>query len=107
MKTRFTGTYPENWKEISKQVKDASGWKCIRCGHPHDRSTGHVLTVHHLDGNKSHSDPIEFWWNLLALCQKCHLTIQGKLVLQQEWLFEHTEWFRPYYEEYLKWRNNG
>ena len=38
-----------------------------------------VLTVHHLDGDKGNSA----WWNLAALCQVCHLQIQGKVEVSQ------------------------
>jgi hypothetical protein len=51
-----------------------------------------VLTVHHLDGEKANCA----WWNLAALCQRCHLTIQGKVVMGRRWVHEHTPWFRPY-----------
>lgn len=51
-----------------------------------------VLTVHHLDGDKRNCR----WWNLAALCQRCHLTIQGKVVMDRRWLHEHSPWFRPY-----------
>lgn len=51
-----------------------------------------VLTVHHFDGNKSNNA----WWNLMPLCQVCHLVIQGKVVPEQPWMFSHSEWFKPY-----------
>lgn len=50
---RFSGDYPANWGEIAQQVKADAGNRCIRCGHHHDRESGHVLTVHHLNGRKS------------------------------------------------------
>ena len=28
-------TYPENWPEISRNVRRAAGWKCQQCGAPH------------------------------------------------------------------------
>ena len=86
------GEYPENWKEIAWRVKEAASWKCIRCGHPHNVDTKHVLTVHHLDGQKNNCR----WWNLLALCQRCHLSIQARVSMDQFYFGEHTEWFRPY-----------
>jgi hypothetical protein len=55
-----------------------------------------VLTVHHLDGDKTNCR----WWNLAALCQRCHLTIQGRVVMARVWPWEHTEWFRPYVAGY-------
>jgi len=90
--------YPEEWKDgtIPQRIKKEAGWKCIRCGHPHDSSTGYTLTVHHLDGNKANCE----WWNLAALCQRCHLCIQGKVVMNRVWMFEHSEWFKPYVAGY-------
>lgn len=55
-----------------------------------------ILTVHHLDGDKAHCR----WWNLTALCQRCHLVIQGKVRMERRWLREHSEWFRPYVAGY-------
>lgn len=82
--------YPENWPEIAKRVKEEAGWKCVRCGIPHQ--PGHVLTVHHLDMNPANCA----WHNLAALCQQCHLTIQGKVIMERVWMFEHSEWFKPF-----------
>ena len=84
--------YPENWTEIAWLTKVRAGWKCIRCGHAHSREGWRVLTVHHLDGDKANC----VWWNLLALCQRCHLHIQAKVDPWQPYFFEHAEWFKPY-----------
>lgn len=51
-----------------------------------------ILTVHHLNGVKHDLR----WWNLAALCQRCHLTIQAKVHMHREWNREHTEWFKPH-----------
>jgi hypothetical protein len=52
-----------------------------------------ILTVHHLDSDKSNLR----WWNLLSLCQICHLEIQGKVDLHQPYgMFDHSPWFKPY-----------
>lgn len=51
-----------------------------------------ILTVHHLDGNKANCR----WWNLAALCQRCHLQVQGKVQMARVWPWEHSEWFQPY-----------
>jgi hypothetical protein len=51
-----------------------------------------ILTVHHLDGNKANCE----WWNLLSLCQRCHLQIQTRLNPQLPYFLEHSEWFKPY-----------
>jgi hypothetical protein len=134
--TNNPNDYPENWKEIADHIKKEAGWRCVRCGHPHESpkeripcdekcdfarhpevaalarwfeiSYGkpftpiwgeiwqdqrqRVLTVHHLDGRKSNVS----WWNLAALCQVCHLHIQGKVNIFQQYPLEHSRWFKPY-----------
>ena len=93
MGRKSTGVYPPNWPEIAKQVKDDAQWCCIRCGHHHDPSTGYTLTVHHLDINPANCR----WWNLLPLCQRCHLSVQGRVNLDRPWVMSaHSEWFKPY-----------
>ena len=96
MPRKSIGEYPANWKEIATAVKDAADWKCVRCGHPHDIPAGFMLTVHHLDMDPSNCA----WWNCVALCQKCHLQIQHKVVMERFWMFDHSEWFRPYLAGY-------
>ena len=90
------GDYPANWTEIANAVKDSAGWRCIRCGHPHSPDLGYSLTVHHLDMNPANCK----WWNLLALCQRCHLHIQAKVRLDQYYMFKHSAWFIPYVAGY-------
>lgn len=51
-----------------------------------------ILTVHHMDGDKSN----DAWWNTLALCQRCHLEIQGKLDPEMPFFLPHSEWIKPY-----------
>ena len=92
MPRKSIGIYPDNWDESAELVKDKAGWQCIRCNYPHNPAAGYTLTVHHLDLNKSNCA----WWNLAALCQRCHLQIQNKVVMERRWMFEHSEWFRPY-----------
>ena len=84
--------YPPDWPSISRDVKERAGWICVRCGHEDDIPAGYMLTVHHLDMIKSNCA----WWNLAALCQRCHLVIQAKVVMNRGWMFDHSEWFRPY-----------
>jgi hypothetical protein len=62
-----------------------------------------VLTVHHLDGDKANCR----WWNLAALCQRCHLEIQAKVVMERVWPHEHSEWFKPLVAGYYGWVYNG
>lgn len=126
MRLAHRGTYPDYWPLLSEAVKRAAGWRCIRCGHPRGDTMERgkvdgiacppmvnlafcgpfcthpkdgkmrVLTVHHLDGDKSN----DHWWNLLALCQCCHLMIQAKVIPERQWMFEHSAWFKPYVAGY-------
>jgi len=93
--------YPDNWKEIARRIKDAAGWKCERCHAPHSVEGSRVLTVHHLDGNKANCED----WNLAALCQRCHLTIQGRVRMDQMFfaeILDVSEWFRPHLAGFLQ-----
>ena len=95
------GEYPKNWTEIANAVKAEHCGCCERCGHPNDRETGHVLTVHHIDGDKSNVER----WNLAALCQRCHLAVQGRIKMRQMFMSEIlpvSDWFKPHLEGYLK-----
>lgn len=93
MARKSSGEYPESWPEIARATKDAADWCCVRCGHPHDIAAGYMLTVHHLDLNKSNCR----WWNIPALCQKCHLSVQGRVVIDRPWVMaDHSDWFKPY-----------
>lgn len=85
--------YPKNWRQIAIDVKAEAGGHCIRCGHVHDPQGFYVLTVHHLDGDKTNCE----WWNLAALCQRCHLRIQGRVNVRQGFLFPelHSDWLLP------------
>ena len=92
--------YPANWKHIATRIKAAHGWKCERCGHANDFASSHVLTVHHLDGDKANCAD----WNLAALCQRCHLKIQGRVKMRQLFMPEVlpvAEWFKPHLAAYL------
>lgn len=157
----MTGDYPPDWADISTAVKEAAGWCCVRCGHPHDPgksmkpcpdcppergfevngterksvvqaaadaacqtcqgsrevidddNSWYCLTVHHLDMDKSNCVD----WNMAALCQRCHLSVQGRVDFYQQYLFEITGWMRPYVEKFWEahpdefncapWNNHG
>lgn len=59
-----------------------------------------ILTVHHLDEDKANC----CWWNLVALCQRCHLRMQRRVVMDRPWLYEHTDWFKPYAAGFYAWK---
>lgn len=54
------------------EIIDGRGWVEARY---------RILTVHHLNGDKADRR----WWNLLALCQRCHLQVQGKVNPLRPW----------------------
>lgn len=87
---RFTNDYNPDGQQKRREAREAAGNKCIRCGSP--SVPGRILTTHHFDGNKANDE----WWNLLALCQVCHLQIQGKVDPEIPFFLEHSEWIKPY-----------
>lgn len=68
-------------------------------GVPLIKARWRILTVHHLDGDKANLR----WWNLAALCQRCHLVIQGRVKMHQVYPFEHSEWMKPHAAGYYAW----
>ena len=93
-------TYPMDWSIIANRVKTKAEWRCERCQVSHGPPP-RVLTVHHLDGDKSNCAD----WNLAALCQRCHLKIQGRVKMQQLFMLDIlpvSGWFKPHYEGFLK-----
>jgi hypothetical protein len=122
----ITGEYAADWGAISRETRDAADWRCVRCRHPFDSETGRPRAcdehcdarrgrsprgatfggadahlwwtdglnfgVHHFDGDKSNNA----WWNRLALCNSCHLYIQGSVIPERPYLFEHSDWMVPY-----------
>ena len=108
MRLHICGSYTTDRATIHARVRAEAGNHCIRCHHPNEGlkrrqpctsrcdhpqdGKPRVLTVHHLDGDKANNA----WWNLLALCQVCHLSVQGGVIPERPWLFEHSDWFQPY-----------
>lgn len=72
------------------------------CTHPQNGKQ-RVLTVDHLDGDKSNCDD----WNLAVLCQVCHLQIQGKVRMKQSYAFPHSAWMQPHVDGMLKARESA
>src|SRR3990167_7650791 len=92
--------YPPEWPSIAAAVKAAAGWKCVRCGCAHSRDDWRILTVHHWDGDTGNCR----WWNLMALCQRCHLSIQGRVDPRQPYFLEHAEWCKAYAAGFYAWK---
>ena len=111
------GAYPADWPAIARAVKGRVGWRCERCGHPHETPAARatcdercthprdgkqrVLTTHHLDMNPANCAP----WNLVALCQACHLSIQSRVDWEQSWMFDLPEWMRWRWEMFVRERS--
>lgn len=83
-----TDSYPVNWHDIATTLKQWADRRCENCNHSDDYMSGHVLTVHHLNGIKSDCR----FDNLVALCQRCHLSIQSKYMPGQAWLLGKPKW---------------
>ena len=113
-------------EEIKHAIRAAGGNRCARCHHPYmsgahgngqwspcDEQCEHggptrltmettrsgvveaewrILTVHHVNGDKADCR----WWNLVPLCQRCHLNIQRRVDPDVPWPWPHTDWFAPY-----------
>lgn len=65
-----------------------------------------VLTVHHLCLGDAAKRDLR-WWNLAALCQRCHLTIQGRVQMERVYPWPHSEWFKPYAAGWYAWAYLG
>lgn len=63
--------YPENWTEISIQMKERRGWRCEICGFTARNSP--TIQTHHIDHDKSDCCIA----NLQVLCLKCHAEKHG------------------------------
>jgi len=130
------GAYAEDGKARRLKVREEAGHRCIRCHHPFetgkhgkgewtpcDKQCQHggpvrlntrahtgtveaqwrILTVHHFDGDKAN----DAWWNTLALCQRCHLTIQSRVDPDIPFFLEHSEWSKPYVAGFYAWKYEG
>jgi len=71
------GEYPPNWTDLAIAAKRRAQFHCENCGHQShmsDWENRQILTVHHLDLDKSNCHPS----NLIVTCQRCHLSIQAR-----------------------------
>lgn len=77
--------YPKNWKEIRTRILNRADNKCegspvypdcrVSNGEPHaETGSKVVLTIAHLDHTPEHCEDE----NLMAWCQRCHLTYDAK-----------------------------
>jgi hypothetical protein len=78
--------------EAFAPTDDACGAAVHAVGVGNAEAQWRVLTTHHLNGVKADCR----WHNLVPLCQRCHLTVQGKVRMDRPWPWEHSDWFKPY-----------
>lgn len=108
---RCTHRGPVRWRDFAGRTPGGGlveGDDCDRAGEHVARgltveARWRILTVHHLNGDKLDCR----WWNLTALCQRCHLTIQGKVRMERRYLHEHSPWFKPYAAAWYAWDRLG
>jgi len=84
--------YPTEWPEVAATVRAWSAGQCVRCRHRSSVAAGTVLTVHHLTMEKANLSP----WNLMAACQRCHLSVQARVDFDQPYLGAHKQWMAPF-----------
>jgi len=97
----FRNDYKPDGKKKREEARASVGHKCIRC--KSSSVPGKILTVHHFDGDKANDE----CWNLLPLCQVCHLQVQVKVDPAIPFFLEHTEWLKPYVAGFYAWKYEG
>jgi 5-methylcytosine-specific restriction endonuclease McrA len=65
-----------------------------------------ILTVHHLRLGADAKRDLR-WWNLAALCQRCHLSVQSRVQMERIWPWPHSDWFKPYAAGWYAWSYLG
>lgn len=88
----------EGWIDFTPYSREACGPAVFAVGKA--EAAWRILTVHHLTNDKADMR----WWNLAALCQRCHLTIQGKVVMDRQFIREHTDWMKPHAAGFYAWK---
>ena len=87
------------WSPCDARCKHHGPLRCLVSATPQRagaiEAQWRILTVHHLRLGADAKRDLR-WWNLAALCQRCHLQIQGKVQMERIWPWPHSEWFRPY-----------
>lgn len=97
----FRNEYNPDGKQKRFEARAAAGFKCIRCGSP--SVPGRILTTHHFDGDKAN----DAWWNLLSLCQVCHLQVQGRVDPNTPFFLSHSDWLKPFVAGFYAWKYEG
>jgi hypothetical protein len=94
------GRRSNHWAELEVARDD---WYLLAEPPSEVHAAWRILTVHHLNEDKGDCR----WWNLVALCQRCHLSVQSRVQMDRVWPYEHTPWFKPYVAGFYAWRYEG
>jgi len=81
----YTRAFSNKLKEL---IRERDGFKCKYCGRTQSEN-GQALSVHHIDYDKTNSDPR----NLVSLCASCHAkTSAGNSASKRRWthIFKET-----------------
>lgn len=70
------------WSAIAHQTKQAAQWTCQQCHIQQREETNNPITVHHQDHNIFNNNPP----NLIVLCARCHLRIEGSYHRHQRYI---------------------
>ena len=97
----FQNDYNPDGAAKRREARERVGNRCIRCGSP--SVPGKILTTHHFDGDKSN----DAWFNLLPLCQVCHLQVQARVDPNVPYFLEHSDWLKPYVAGFYAWKYEG
>jgi len=73
--------YPQNWNTLAQECKERANWSCQHCGARHGETRigqtyGNEYTVFLAACHLNH-DPENPHALLIALCQACHLRLDG------------------------------
>ncbi len=71
-RTAPLNVYPDDWRNVSNQLKMENDWQCEECGGSF-KDQREFLHTHHIDGDKSNNSPR----NLRVLCAVCHGNLPG------------------------------
>lgn len=69
--------YPDNWKEISEQVRARAGYKCQKCGKSFLNNKIALHAHHVIPLSKGGRNCLS---NLIAVCEECHSKIHHKTI---------------------------
>lgn len=59
--------YPDNWTDLSREVKARDGYECGNCGSTHNLHAHHIVPLSRGGTNQ--------FSNLRTLCENCHGTL--------------------------------